>query len=222
MSPDINAMRQLVRTHLDAQLFDILHALYTAKARTLPRRLAGDKLYRFLTGLPEFRAGNEKYRDLSEDEDSDNSIQKPPKATKPKYTQFYSLADEANKSGEILDNLWDWLFGEGNDGIPRIEKFDPRYPDKGLLLNMLIWLRAKRGYLKSQNNEDHYKQSQVLSSDVPRKFSGGEEVSSYLESFSNIPASEFPEFWESCYYDEDNFLKQSVSKAYLALVVTFI
>jgi hypothetical protein len=218
MSPDLKALRQLVHTESDTKLYDLLQAIYTTEAHTRSRSRAGGKLYTFLSNLPEFRAGNEKYRDLSEvessDEDLDSPAQKPPKATKPKYTPVCSLADEANKSADIIENLWLWLFGDGKDGIPRIEKFAPKYPDKGLLLNMLIWLRAQRGYLKLQNKEDHYKQSQVLSSDAPKKIGGSEEIGSFLESIPATAPSLWNEFWESCYHDEDDFLKQSFNSAF--------
>lgn len=221
MSPDLNALRRLVQTQQDTILFEILQVIYTAPVRSKERRRAGDKLMRFLLNLPEFRAWSEQNRDLSEpsaEDDPDDATQKPPKSkpTHPKKTaKVHSLADEANKSAQILDNLWEWLFGTDKDGIPQIEKFAPRYPEKGLLENMLIWLRGKRGYLKGDNNREHYKQSQILSSSVSRKV-GDNEIGTFQDTFEAVPTAKWRRFLDVCYYDNDNSLKQSVSLVYPA------
>jgi hypothetical protein len=224
MSPDLNTLRRLVQTKQDTILFEILQAIYTAPVRSNERRRAGDKLMRFLLNLPEFRAWTAQNRDLSEPEsaedDADEATQKLPK-TKPahlkKTAKVYSLADEANKSGQILDNLWTWLFGIDKDGIPQIDKFSPRpeNSDKSLLLNMLIWLRAKHGYLERDNNREHYKQSQILPSSASIKV-GDNEIGTFQDMFEAVPTAKWRVFLDDCYHDEDNSLKQPVSQEHPA------
>jgi hypothetical protein len=227
MSPDLNALRRLVHTPNDARLFDILSKIYNFDRRTPQRRRACGELYIFLSNLPEFRAGLKKYGDFSEaetpedenaDEKSGNLQSKKPQKTPIKSPGKCYLADEANKSADVLENLWLWLFDEGKDGIPQIEKFSvekikPENIGKGLFNNMLYWMRYKRGCLRGQNNKDYYKQSQVLPGDAP-KIIGDNEVGTFLQSFEATPTASWRRFLDVCYDDRDDSLKQPVSQRY--------
>jgi hypothetical protein len=189
MSPDLNALRQLVHTDLDTRLFDILSKIYNSGRRTRQRQRACGELFIFLSSLPEFRVSSTQDR------------------------QIDSLANEAYKSADILDNLWEWLFGEGKDGIPRIEKFSPRHLNQGLLENMLIWLRYKRRNLKLENHRQHCKQSQILPSDASKNVENL-EAGTFLDSFATTPTAKWRKFLDACYHDEDNSLKQPFSKKF--------
>jgi hypothetical protein len=189
MSPDLNALHRLVHTDLDTRLFNILSKIYNSGRRTRTRERACNELFIFLSSLPEFRTSSTKNR------------------------QIDSLADEAHGSADILDNLWEWFFGEGKDGVPRIEKFSPSNEDQGLLENILIWLRVKRHKLKLENYRKYCKQSQILPSDAPKNV-GDHEAVTFLDSFAATPTAKWRKFLDACYYDEDDSLKQPFSKKF--------
>jgi hypothetical protein len=189
MSPDLNALRRLVHTESDTQLFDIFAKIYNSERRTRQRQRACGELFIFLSSLPEFRASSAQNR------------------------QVYLLADQAYKSADILENLWEWLFGEWKDGVPRIEKFAPSNEGKGLLENLLIWLRFKRKKLEGENYRQYCKQSQVLPSDAPRNI-GDLEAGTFLDSFAATSTRQWRKFLDACYHDEDDSLKQPVSKTH--------
>ena len=189
MSPDLNALRQLVYTPSDNRLFDILSKIYNSEQRTRQRQRAYNELLTFLLNLPEFRTSSIRNR------------------------QIDSLADEAHGSADILDNLWAWFFGEGKDGVPRIDKFSPSDENEGLLENMLILLRYKRKKLEYENYRKYCKQSQILPSDAPKKV-GDNEAGTFLDSFAATPTAKWRKFLDACYYDEDNSLKQPFSNKF--------
>jgi hypothetical protein len=189
MSPDLNALRRLVHTESDTRLLNILSKIYGSERRTRQRQRACGELFLFLSSLPEFRASSTKNR------------------------QIDSLANEAHRSADILDNLWEWFFGEGKDGIPRIEKFSPSNLNEGLLENMLIWLRDKRYNFKLENHRKYCKQSQILPSDAAKNV-GDNEAGTFLESFAATPTAKWRKFLDACYHDEENSLKQPFSKKF--------
>ena len=189
MSPDLNALRQLVYTPSDNHLFDILSKIYKSEQRTRQRQRAYNELLIFLLSLPEFRASSNRDRRID------------------------SLANEAYGSVDILDNLWAWFFGEGKDGIPRIDKFSPSKENEGLLENMLSWLRFKRKKLEEENTRQYCKQSNISSIDAPKQL-GDNATWTFLSSSAATPTAKWRKFLDACYYDEDNSLKQPFSNKF--------